>query len=72
MKIQIESDDGQKLDVDWGTYLFYRDPEGRETFYEWEHLTGNEAELEPVFSDADRIMKQIVSFLPRKPLSALR
>lgn len=72
MKIQIESDEGVKIDIDWGKYLFHRDREGQETFYEWEHLTGNEAELKPIFAHAEKMIKQIQDFLPRKPLSALR
>ena len=71
MKIQIESDPG-KIDIEWGKHLFHRDREGRETFYEWEHLEGNEEALSPVFSEAEKILKRVEDFLPRKPLSALR
>jgi len=72
MKIQIESDGREKIDIAWGQYLFYRDPDGKDSYYEWEHLTGNEGDLEPVFANAEKILKQVRDFLPGKPLSGLR
>jgi len=71
-KIEIETEDGKTLRTSRGEYLFFRTADGKETYYEWEHLAGRGDELAAVFESAGRIVGMVEDFLPEEPYPPLR
>jgi hypothetical protein len=71
-KIEIRSDDGREAQISPGNFLYYREENGKEHFFEWNHFTGRDQEFIRIFETARTILESIESMLPDLPPSAIR
>ena len=71
-KIEIKADDGRVLKMSKNNFIYYRDTEGNDTFWEWEHIVGKAAKFEPLFSQARKLIDQAEKQLPDLPMPGLR
>ena len=71
-KIIIESDDGRRLDMSKESYISFRNSDGKETYWEWEHLEGNTDKYEQIFTAARAMLDRIPDLLPDIPMTGYR
>lgn len=71
-KIEIESDDGRKLDISKDNYIYFKDSAGEETYWEWEHLHGKAQDFNPIFAEARSFLDRFADLLPDLPMTAIR
>lgn len=64
MKIEIEHDDGSKMELKRGSHVYYRTAEGREGFWDWQHFNTRTAEFNPLFEDAKKIFDRFTALIP--------
>lgn len=71
-KIEINADDGRELKMSKDNFIYYRDAEGNDSFWEWEHIAGKAEEFDPLFTQARALIDQAESCLPDIPMPGLR
>jgi hypothetical protein len=71
-KIIIEDDHGRKLEMSKGSYIYFKDADGDDAYWEWEHLAGNTEKFDQIFSEAGSMLDRTAELLPNLPMSALR
>ena len=52
-KIEIKADDGRVLKISDNNFIYYRDTDGNDIFWEWEHVSGKAEEFKRLFAQAD-------------------
>jgi hypothetical protein len=71
-KIEIQADDGRELKVSRDNFIYYRDAEGRDSYWEWEHIRGKAKQFDPIFEEAKMLIEKVESRLPDLPMTGLR
>ncbi|MFO7965873.1 MAG: hypothetical protein R6U50_18245 [Desulfobacterales bacterium] len=71
-KIEIKCDDGREIQISRGNYVFYKEADGKEHFWEWSHFSGREKDFDRVEETAAGMVRSIEAILPDIPLSAVR
>jgi hypothetical protein len=72
IKFEIQTDDGRELKVSKNNFIYYRDTEGTDTYWEWEHIQGKEKQFEPIFNEVRKLLKKAETHLLRLPMTNLR
>lgn len=71
-KIEIHAEDGRELRMSKGHFIYFKDAEGTESYWEWEHIAGIAAEFDPIFGKASKLIDEAAEHLPDLPMRALR
>lgn len=70
-KIEIQVDDGRELKVSQGGFIYYKGADGKDTYWEWEHLAADE-KFEAIFAGARALVDKAEERLPNLPMTGLR
>jgi len=62
-KIEIRSDDGREAQISPGKFLYYKEENGKEHFFDWNHFTGRDQEFIRIFETTRTILESIESML---------
>ena len=62
-KIEIISDDGREAQISPGKFLYYKEENGKEHFFDWNHFTGRDQEFIRIFETTRTILESIESML---------
>lgn len=71
-KIEIQTDDGRTLKLSKDLFIYYQDADGKDTYWEWEHIRGRAAQFDPIFAQARALVDKTEERLPDLPTSGLR
>lgn len=71
-KIEIQTDDGRELKMNKDNFIYYKDSDGNDSYWEWEHIAGNAAVFDPLFAKAEELMGEAEKKLPDLPMSGVR
>lgn len=71
MKIEIETEDGRKIEVRVGSHFYLRKADGRDAYWDWEHFGARSDEFEPVFQDARELLERLERLLPDLSTAAM-
>lgn len=71
-KIEIKADDGRELKMSKGSFIYFKAADGKDTYWEWEHIRGREEEFGPVFEKARALVDKAQKLLPDLPMTGLR
>ncbi|MGB5984093.1 MAG: hypothetical protein WBG37_02230 [Desulfobacterales bacterium] len=67
-KIEIAADDGRQLKISKENFLYFMNAEGTDSYWEWEHIRGRAADLEPLFEQARELLASAEKRLPDLPM----
>ena len=71
-KIEIHTEDGRELKMSKGDFIYFKDVDGIDTFWEWEKITPLKEKFERLFEDADRLVDNAAERLPNIPMPGTR
>lgn len=71
-KIEIKDENGRELKMAKDNYIYYRGADGKDSFWEWEHIVLKEAAFDPLFAQARKLIDEAEKQLPDWPMSGLR
>lgn len=71
-KIEIHATDGRELKISQGDFIYYKDADGIDTFWEWEKITPIEGKFEALIEDADNLVDKAAEHLPNIPMPGTR
>ena len=71
-KIEIHAPDGRELKMSQGDFIYYKDAQGTDTYWEWEKIVPIEDKFEDLFNDADKLVDQAAERLPNIPMPGTR
>ncbi|MGA6925522.1 MAG: hypothetical protein WBY88_07565 [Desulfosarcina sp.] len=71
-KIEIQSDDGRELKISRDNFVYFKAADGRDTFWEWEHIRAKSEAFDPLFDQASKLIDEAEAHLPDWPMSGLR
>jgi hypothetical protein len=71
-KIEIQADDGRELKMSKGSFIYFKDAGGNDSYWEWEHIAGIAAEFDPLFARAVDLVDEAQKTLPDLPMSGVR
>jgi hypothetical protein len=71
-KIEIQADDGRELKLSENNFIYYKGVDGKDVYWEWEHIAGKEKEFLPLFHQAKALIDDAEKRLPDIPMSGLR
>lgn len=72
IKIEIQRADGRELKVSRENFIYFKGADGRDTFWEWEHIGGKGEVFDPLFEKAARLLDEAEANLPDWPMSGRR
>ena len=65
-KITIETQAGVEFEVSPGSHVFYKEENGRETYWDWQELHGKQDEVGKLYDESIRMLEKIKSIVPAK------
>ncbi len=65
-KITVETQAGVELEISPGSHVFFKEPDGRETYRDWQELRGKLDEVGDVYDQSIRMLERIKSIVPAK------
>lgn len=71
-KIEIQADDGRELKMSKDNFIYFRGADGKDTYWEWEHIAGKAAAFDPIFKQAKALIDKAEEHLPDLPMTGLR
>lgn len=70
--IQIQDDAGRQLKMAKNNYIYYKGADGKDTFWEWEHIAAKAEAFDPIFAQAKTLIDKAEESLPNLAMSGLR
>jgi hypothetical protein len=67
-KIEIYADDGRELKMSRGSFIYYKDADGKDTYWEWEHIAGIAEKFDAIFEEASVLVNKTAERLPNLPM----
>jgi hypothetical protein len=71
-KIEIHLDDGRELKMSKGDFIYYKDTDGIDTYWEWEKIAPTQEKFDALFKEAADIVDRAVRRLPDIPMPGNR
>ena len=71
-KIEIKDEAGRELKTAKDNYIYYKGTDGKDTFWEWEHIKQRGKAFDPLFTQARTLIDAAEKNLPDWPMSGLR
>ena len=71
-KIEIHAADGRELQMSQGDFIYYKDADGVDTFWEWEKIVPIEDRFLALFQEADKLVDKAAERLPNIPMPGKR
>jgi hypothetical protein len=71
-RVEIQTDDGRELKISKNSFVYYRGADGKNTYWEWEHIAGKAQEFDPLFDQARSLIDKAEEHLPDLPMTGLR
>lgn len=72
IKIEIHAEDGSEVKVSKGNFVYYKEPSGKDHYWEWSHFSGRDTDFEQIFEAARGLAASVRDILPEIPMSAMR
>ena len=65
-KITIETQAGVEFEISPGNHVFYKESNGRETYWDWQELHGIQEKIGELYDESIRTLDRIKSIVPAK------
>ena len=70
--IEIQDEAGRTLKMSRDNFIYYKGADGKDSFWEWEHLAAKSESFDPIFAQAKELIDKAEKRLPNLPMSGLR
>jgi hypothetical protein len=71
-KIEIQAEDRRELKMSRDNFIYYKDADGKDSYWEWKHIAGKAAAFDPIFNRAADLVDTVAERLPDLPMTGLR